>query len=60
MTTDSRSSGFRELALIAAQTAALECADDRHEFGRIQRAVLTAMEQAFPEACDFSKKEKQA
>ena len=60
MTTNVKNSEFRELALIAAQTAALECADDPYEFGRIQRAVLTAMSQAFPEARDLSEEEEQA
>ncbi len=58
MTTNIKSSEFRELARVAAQTAALECADDPYEFGRIQRAVLTAMQQAYPEACDFGDEEE--
>lgn len=49
MTTNPKLPAFGELALVAAQTAALECADDPAEFARIHRAILTAMQQTFPE-----------
>lgn len=49
MFTNVRSSAFRELAFSAAQTAAVECADNPEEFERIQRATMTAMRQTFPE-----------
>lgn len=45
------------MAKAAAAIAALECADDPYEFGRIQRAILTAMQQSFPEVFDFKVEE---
>lgn len=47
--TDHQPPQFSALARIAAQTAAHECADDPAEFARIHRAILTAMQQTFPE-----------
>ncbi|MCP9902751.1 hypothetical protein KBY85_01155 [Cyanobium sp. BA5m-10] len=41
------------MAKAAAAIAALECADDRYEFARIHRSILTAMQQTFPEIFDF-------
>lgn len=40
---------FVEMAKAIAAIAALECADDLCEFGRIQRSILTALQQNFPE-----------
>jgi hypothetical protein len=40
---------LRRIALIAAQTAALECSDSREEFQRINLAVLSGLEIAFPD-----------
>lgn len=45
------------MAKAAAAIAALECADDPHEFSRIQRAILTAMQQSFPDVFDFKMEE---
>ena len=41
------------MAKAAAAIAALECADDPYEFARIQRSILTAMQQTFPEVLGF-------
>jgi hypothetical protein len=51
---------FTALARVAAAVAALECADDPYEFGRIQRAILTTMHQTFPEAFAFNDEEVEA
>ena len=48
---------FVEMAKAIAAIAALECADDLCEFGRIQRSILTAMQQSFPEVFDFKVEE---
>jgi hypothetical protein len=45
------------MAKAAAAIAALECADNPYEFARIQRSILTAMEQTFPEVFDFAAEE---
>lgn len=45
------------MAKAAAAIAALECADDPYEFARIQRSILTAMQQTFPEVFDFKAEE---
>ena len=50
---DSEHDRIIEMAKAAAAIAALECADDRYEFARIQRSILTAMQQTFPEIFDF-------
>jgi hypothetical protein len=42
-----------EIAKAAAAIAALECAEDPYEFAQIQRSILTAMQQTFPEIFDF-------
>jgi hypothetical protein len=48
---------FTAMARVAAAVAALECADDPYEFGRIHRAILTAMHQTFPGAFVFNDEE---
>lgn len=45
------------MAKAAAAIAALKCADDPYEFARIQRSILTAMQQTFPEVFDFKTEE---
>ena len=45
------------MAKAAAAIAALECADNPYEFARIQRSILTAMQQTFPEIFDFDAEE---
>ena len=42
-----------EIAKAAAAIAALECAENLYEFAQIQRSILTAMQQTFPEIFDF-------
>ena len=42
-----------EIAKAAAAIAALECAEDPYEFAQIQRSILTAMQQTFPDVFDF-------
>ena len=48
---------FTAVARVAAAVAALECADDPYEFGRINRAILAAMHQTFPESFAFNEEE---
>lgn len=45
------------MAKAAAAIAALECADDPYEFTRIQRSILTALQQTFPDVFDFKTEE---
>ena len=45
------------MAKAAAAIAALKCADDPYEFARIQRSILTAMQQTFPEILGFDAEE---
>ena len=54
---DSKHDRIIEMAKAAAAIAALECADDTYEFARIQRSILTAMQQTFPEIFDFDAEE---
>jgi len=57
MQADSEHDRIIEMAKAAAAIAALECADDRYEFARIQRSILTAMQQSFPEFLGFDAEE---
>ena len=50
---DSEHDRIIEMAKAAAAIAAPECADDPYEFARIQRSILTAMQQTFPDVFDF-------
>ena len=50
---DSEHDRIIAMAKAAAAIAALECADDPYEFARIQRSILTAMQQTFPEVLGF-------
>ena len=46
-----------EMAKAIAAIAALECADDAYEFGRIQRSILATLEQSFPHFFGTTKEE---